>query len=140
MGQPFPASHPPLHLAGLHNCRQWEDTVISKTPVWLLDFALNTIADHDYVIESFDLAHLVGLALDHAYLIGGTLNHQADPQLCHLAAHNCHQPLEEYVNLRNKGNHSPPPTVILYIPSCNVFFSVFAPMASNTIHGLDRPI
>jgi hypothetical protein len=148
-GQPFPAT-PPLRLVGLHNCRQWEDKVISKTPIWLLDYALSKIGDRDYLIERYDLSQL-GLASDHAYLLEGTLNHHAVPELRQLSPHNCHQPLEEYVYLHqhshsNADRSAPPPTVILYIPSCNVFFSVFAPMTSHTISGtntntgLNRPM
>jgi hypothetical protein len=136
-GSPFPDSAP--SSVGLHSCRRWESSVISKTPVWLLDYSLSQLSGRTYDFDPFPLGDL-GRASDHAYLIDGLLNHHVDPVLRQAGSHNRHQPLEEYVAIHRKSLSTTLRTVILFIPSCTTFFSVFSPMASNQIDGLERPM
>jgi hypothetical protein len=136
-GAPYPDSAP--FSVGLHACRRWESSVISKTPIWLLDYSLSQLTGREYDFDPFPLVDL-GLASDHAYLIDGLLNHHVDPKLHHGTPYNRHQPLEEYVAIHRRTLHTSMRTVILYIPSCATFFSVFSPMDSNQIEGLERPM
>jgi hypothetical protein len=136
-GAPYPNSAP--HSVGLHTCCRWETSDISKTPIWLLDYSLSCLSGREYVFDSFPLCEL-GHASDHAYLIDRFLNHHVDPLLRRASPHNDHQHLEEYVAVHRKSLETTTRTVILYIPSCNIFFSVFSPMSSNRIDDLQQPM
>jgi hypothetical protein len=136
-GAPYPDTAP--SSVGLHTCRRWETSVISKTPVWLLDYSLSQLSGREYVLDPFPLCDL-GHASDHAYLIDGLLNQHVDPILRQSASHNRHQRLEEYVAIHRKSLSTAVRTVILFIPSCNLFFSVFSPMNPSQIDDLQRPM
>jgi hypothetical protein len=138
-GAPYPDTAPAS--VGLHACRRWQSSVISKTPVWLLDYALSQLSGRHYVFDPFSSLEL-GRASNHAYLIEGMLNHDVDPILRQMASYNRHQRLEEFVAIHRhrKPLDSTLRTVLLYIPSCSNFFSVFSPMIHNQIDGLVRPM
>jgi hypothetical protein len=133
-GTPFPDSAPSNIC--LHACQRWESSVISKTPVWLLDYSLSRLSGHEYVFDPFPLDDL-GRASNHEYLIDGLINHHVGPLLHQSGSHNHHKPLEEHVAIHQKSLQTTLRTVILYIPSCNIFFSVFSPTISNQIDDLE---
>ena len=110
------------------NLRQFDNVLISKTPVWVIAQALNVIS---MGIEEFDREQ-IGTAGDHAYIIECVLNEhlKKDQPILYV---NKHQPKLEFVKAQSLDTSQPGDiksisTVITYLPASNCFYSIFAPM------------
>jgi hypothetical protein len=110
---------------------RWGSEAVTKTPAWVLDYALQESTPfHLLRSEVHHLAH----ASDDAFLLSGPLNTRSPQSI--LSHKNFHQPLPQHVPIYSPGRptcNSQVNTVILWLPSAGVFFTPFAPTASDGI-------
>jgi hypothetical protein len=114
--------------ASFSHLRVFDNVCISKTPIWIIAHALNSIS---LGIEQFNIEE-IGTVGDHAYIIECVLNEhlKKDQPISYV---NKHQPKLEFVKSHSKGtigngHNKPMTTVIAYLPASNCFYSIFAPM------------
>lgn len=102
---------------------------ISNTPVWLLALGLHAV-NPVYTIEVVS-RHVLGTAADDAYLIEGKVNSHLKGQRNSERLRNTSvaaYPLLETLRVVGRHGHEDPfLTTVLYLPSCGMMCTVFAP-------------
>ena len=116
-----------------HMYKKWGDKLLSKTPLWVLDYALQSLksrpsfvlGSNDNEVCSTEVTNRLALASDEAFFIVGRLNNFStdNSKVMDRPSSRTRIEMAEVIDSKDELQGE---TVILYIPSCAVFYTIFA--------------